>query len=117
MKGMSTHDLARQPAIHQNTAWFFKRKVQEMKTVKGRLTIDWRVEVDETGGAEAGAQGRSDGKKKKVMVALQIEYPKEEEKPVIKAASAEVIENYSAEQLEKAINNTVDQDALITTDA
>jgi transposase-like protein len=118
-KGMSTHDLARQHAIHQNTAWFFKRKVQEMMTINGRLTLDGSVEVDETvvGGAEAGAQGRSDGKKKKVMVALQIEYPEEEERPVIKAASAEVIENYSAEQLEKAINNTVDQDALITTDA
>lgn len=35
--------------------------------VKGRPTQDGTVEIDETvvGGAEAGAPGRSDGKKKK----------------------------------------------------
>jgi hypothetical protein len=37
-KGMSTHELARQHAVHQNTAWFIKRKTQEVMTVKGRLT-------------------------------------------------------------------------------
>ncbi|MFT5980089.1 MAG: hypothetical protein ACI898_000854 [Flavobacteriales bacterium] len=35
-------------------------------TIKGRLTFDGSVEVDETvvGGVEAGALGRSNGKKK-----------------------------------------------------
>jgi len=118
-KGMSTNDLARQHGIHQNTAWFFKRKIQEMMTVKGRLTLNGNVEVDETvvGGAESGAPGRSNGKKKKVMVALQIDYPDDDEKPVIKAASAEIIEDYSADELAKAIDKSVSQDAMITTDA
>jgi len=118
-KGMSTNDLARQHAIHQNTAWFFKRKIQEMMTVNGRLTLNGNVEVDETviGGAESGAPGRSNGKKKKVMVALQIDYPEDDEKPVIKAASAEIIEDYSADELCKAIDKSVSQDAMITTDA
>ena len=117
-KGMSTHELARQHAVHQNTAWFFKRKIQEVMTVKGRLTLDGSVEIDETvvGDAEAGAPGRSNGKKKKVMVALQIDYPEGDEKPVMKFASAEVIKDYSAETLAKAIDNTVDKDALVTTD-
>jgi hypothetical protein len=47
-KGISTHELARQHAIHQNTAWFFKHKIQEVMTVKGRLTLGGSVEVDET---------------------------------------------------------------------
>ena len=50
------------------------------------------------------------------MVAVQIDYPEGEEKPVIKFASAEVIEDYSAETLAEAIDNTVDKDALVTTD-
>jgi transposase-like protein len=50
------------------------------------------------------------------MVALQIDYPEGDEKPVMKFASAEVIKDYSAETLAKAIDNTVDKDALVTTD-
>lgn len=117
-KGMSTHELARQHAIHQNTAWFFKRKMQEMMSIKGRLTLSGSVEVDETvvGGAEIGAPGRSNGKKKKVMVALQIDYPEDDGKPVIRSASAELIEDYSAEELAKAIDNTISLDAVVTTD-
>jgi transposase-like protein len=28
-KGKSTHEIARQHGIHQETTWFFKRKVQQ----------------------------------------------------------------------------------------
>lgn len=50
------------------------------------------------------------------MVALQIDYQEGDEKPVMKFASAEVIKDYSAETLAKAINITVEKDALVTTD-
>lgn len=52
-KGLSTCEIARQYGIHQETAWFFKRKVQQAMgaEVTGKLT--GYVEVDEViiGGA------------------------------------------------------------------
>jgi hypothetical protein len=65
---------------------------------------------------EAGAPGRSKGRKKKVMVALQIDYSEDDEKPTIKFGSAEVIENYSAKEWAKALDNAVNKEALVTTD-
>jgi hypothetical protein len=51
-----------------------------------------------------------------VMVALQIDYSEDDEKPIIKFGSAEVIENYSAKEWAKALDNTVNKEALVTTD-
>ena len=120
-KGLSTSEIARQYGIHQETAWFFKRKVQQaMKSINEPLLKN-NVEVDEftVGGKEKGLPGRSHGKKKKIQVAIEIEYPideKEDQGPFIKRAIARVIDNYSAEELGRGINEMVDRDAVITTD-
>ncbi|MES2627365.1 MAG: IS1595 family transposase [Bacteroidota bacterium] len=55
-KGMSTLEIGRQYDIHQETAWFFKRKVQQAMSNGEVILLDGVVEVDETvvGGAEAG---------------------------------------------------------------
>jgi transposase-like protein len=117
-KGLSALDMSRQHAVHQNTTWHFKRKVQEAMTTKGRVELLTSVEVDETaiGGAEKGKPGRSHGKKGKVVVALEVDYPEHGDKPTIKNASAEVIDDYSSEELSDAIDEMVDSEAVITTD-
>lgn len=119
-KGMSTLEISRQYGIHQETAWFFKRKVQQaMGTGKGPV-LKGNVEVDEMtiGGSEEGAPGRSHGGKKIVQVAVEIDYPGDDDndKPIMKNASAEVINDYSAEELGRAIDKMVDKDAMVTTD-
>ncbi|WP_306639766.1 hypothetical protein [Sanyastnella coralliicola] len=56
-KAMATTEIARQFSFKQQTAWFFKRKVQQaMKSTGPQRLLD-NVEVDETviGGAEKGA--------------------------------------------------------------
>ena len=113
-KGMSTCELSRQHGIHQETAWFFKRKVQLGE--KGLLVSN--VEVDETtiGGRELGKPDRSAGKKRKVQVALEVEYPEEGERVIVKRGNATIINDYSAEELKPGIDIMVDKDAVITTD-
>jgi hypothetical protein len=68
-KGMSTLEISRQHGIHQETAWYFKRKVQEAMSALDSDLLGGLVEADETviGGFESGAVGRSKGKRKGVQ--------------------------------------------------
>lgn len=119
-KGMSTMEIARQYGIHQETAWFFKRKVQESMKPTGLHKLTGVVEVDEMaiGGLDKGAPGRSRGKKKLVQVATEIEYETELEnpKPFLKRAYAILIKDYSAEELKNALDETVAPEAVVVTD-
>lgn len=117
-KGISSCELAFQWGIHQETAWYFKRKVQQAMCLADRPLLEFNVEVDETviGGREVGMQGRSLGKKKKVLVGIEVEYPEGDGPAKIKRASALLIDGYSTKSLSKGINEIVDQDALLTTD-
>ena len=118
-KGLSSCEISRQYEIHQETAWFFKRKVQQAMGQAGGSLLKTNVEVDETviGGFEKGRPGRSHGQKKKVQVAVEVEYPEDDdEPPKMKRAASVTIENYSAEALKKGLDQMVDEDALVTTD-
>jgi hypothetical protein len=119
-KGMSTMELARQYGIHQQTAWYFKRKIQHAIQDGEIPKLEENVEVDETsiGGHEQGAPGRTHGKKQKVQVAIEVEYPikNSTDKGIIKKARATIIEGYSAEHLAQGIEEMIDQEAVITTD-
>lgn len=119
-KGMSTMEIARQYEIHQETAWYFKRKVQQAMKSNGGLKLKKNVEVDEftVGGKEQGKQGRSHGKKKIIQVVIEIEYPEDDEHkaPQIKCGNATVIKDYSGDELKRGINQMVDTEAVITTD-
>ena len=55
---MSSCELARQFGVNQETAWFFRRKVQEAMKCSVPDLLEGNVEVDETqgGGPEAGNQ-------------------------------------------------------------
>lgn len=119
-KGMSTMEIARKYEIHQETAWFFKRKIQQAMSPLSDEKLKDNIEVDEftVGGKEEGKPGRSHGKKKIVQVAIEIEYPEDDESkgPLIKCGSALVIEDYSAKELGRGVEQMVDSEAVITTD-
>ena len=117
-KGMSSCELSRQFGIHQETAWYFRQKVMlAMSNQKHRL-LNSSVEVDETviGGRETGKPGRSHGLKKKVAIAIEVDYPTDEGKPRIRAADARIIDNYSSQELGRIVDEMIEPDALVTTD-
>jgi len=120
-KGISTMEIARQYGLHQQTAWYFKRKIQQAIQDGEFIKLKTNVEVDETtiGGFETGAPGRTHGKKQMVQVAIEIEYPikNSNDKGIIKSASATIIEGFSTKDLSKGIDKMVDENAIITTDA
>lgn len=120
-KGMSTVEISRQYDIHQETAWFFKRKVQQAMSTGSDGLLGGAVEIDETviGGAEQDMKGRSHGKKKMVAVAVEMEYSSlQEEKPLarIKRAFAKVITGYSGKELSEAVEGMIHPDAVLITD-
>lgn len=47
-KGMSSCEIARQYGIHQETAWYFRRKVQHAMKAVGSPLLGGCVEIDET---------------------------------------------------------------------
>jgi len=74
---MSSCELARQFGVHQETAWFFMRKVQlAMKSCEEGHQLAENVDVDETylGGREEGKRGRSKGSKSLVLVSVEVDY-------------------------------------------
>ena len=117
-KGMSSCEIARQFNIHQETARCFRLKVMRAMSWHNPPLLEGSVEVDETtiGGYEIGRPGRSHGSKKKVQVAVEIDYPQDEGEPRIRAADARLIDGYSTHQLGQAIDSMVSSDALVTTD-
>jgi hypothetical protein len=117
-KGLSIYEIARQFGIHQETAWFFRRKIQQAIQSLNDTRLKKHVEVDETliGGFEVGGYGRKKGKKRNVQIALEIECPDEGRKPFIKRAKAMVIKDSSGETIKEALNIMVDKEAVITTD-
>lgn len=118
-KGMSTMEIARQYGIHQETAWFFKRKVQQAMQSGTRTLLKGFVQVDEMaiGGLEKGYPGRTHGKKRMVEVAIELDEGGDGRRILkVKNAAAVVVENYSAKELAKGINTMVDKEAAICTD-
>lgn len=118
-KGMSTLEISRQYDVCQETAWYFKSKVQLAMQQSQDLLND-SVEVDETaiGGYDEGSPGRSHGDKKIVQVALEVDYPGDDDrtKPTIKRGAARIVSDYSAKELGKAIDTMIHPEAMISTD-
>jgi hypothetical protein len=112
-------EISRQYGIHQENAWYFKRKVQAAMQSKGRKKLSGIVQVDETviGGFEPGAVGRSKGKRRSVQIAVEIE-PTDEGAGKVKMlnAYAFIIEDYSAEELSSGIEKMIDEKAAVVTD-
>lgn len=73
-KGMSSLELSHEFELRQKTCWEFKWKVQQAMQSTERYPITGTVCVDECfiGGQEEGKRGRSKGKKKLVIVAVEL---------------------------------------------
>jgi hypothetical protein len=119
-KGMSSMEIGRQYGIHQETAWFFKRKVQQSMKPSAEKRLNDVVEVDESaiGGSDEGAPGRSHGTKKIALVSVEIDLQTESDKPkpFLKRAYARIIGDYSSAEIKNAMEQIVDAKAIVITD-
>lgn len=111
-QGVSAMQLSRDLALRKNTAWAFKRKVQEMMQSSQHDALTGNIEVDETylGGYNEGEKGRSLEEKIPVVIALEIRGQQ------LGRAYAMQIENCSAGELGKLFEKHIDNDSLIKTD-
>jgi hypothetical protein len=111
-KGMSSSELSRELALRQKTCWLFKRKIQEAMKSSEQQPLTGRVDVDEfvIGQAEEGQPGRSDGEKRKVIIAV------EQVKDGIGRAYAKVIEDFSAASFKPFFEKHIDTKAKVRTD-
>ncbi|MFO0386788.1 MAG: IS1595 family transposase [Flavobacteriales bacterium] len=118
-KGMSTLEISRQHGIHQETAWFFKRKVQQAMSAFDVESLAGLVEADETviGGFEPGAVGRSKGRRKNVEIAVELgpEVSKIGRARMIRA-KVKPIADFSSEEISKAMDQMMDTNAVVVTD-
>ena len=111
-KGMSTEELSKEFDLQQKTCWLFKRKIQEAMQSSGQFLLAGKVDVDELaiGQYEAGEKGRSAGKKKLVILAV------ERVKNGVGRAYAQVIEDYSADSFKPFFKKHIDEKAKVRTD-
>jgi len=112
-KGMSSNELSRELSLRQKTCWAFKRKVQEAMSSSVQFALEGNVDVDEfvVGGTEEGAQGRSKGDKKIIVVALE-----RRDNGQMGRAYGMTIDNYSADEIGKLLARHVSAEAAIRTD-
>lgn len=113
-KGMSSCELARAFGIRQQTAWYFKRKVQQAMKSSERYPITGRIEVDEfvVGQKEQGNQGRAKGERKIIIVGLE----KVKRNQKMGRAYARCIKGYSAEDFKAFFEGHIDVKAHVITD-
>jgi len=119
-KGMSTTELSKEYGLNQKTSWLFKRKVQEAMKSNNNDPLKGLIHVDEfsIGGPEEGKQGRSDGKKKKVMLAIEIldKAGRNKKNKAVGRAYAEPIEDYSEDSFRPFFSRNIDKTAQVQTD-
>lgn len=111
-KGMSSEELSEEYEVRQKTCWEFKWKVQQAMRSSCQYPLTGKVHVDEfyVGGEEEGVMGRKHGKKRLVIVALEI-LPEG-----VGRAYAEVIDDASAKSLRPFFDRHISPDATVITD-
>jgi transposase-like protein len=111
-KGSSSYHLSRSLSLRQPTCWAFRRKAVEAMKSSGNYKLKGNVEVDEfvIGGPEKGMQGRSIGKKRIVVIAV------EGNGRGIYRSYAKVIENSSTKQLKPFFEECISKESKIKTD-
>lgn len=112
-KGMSSLELASEFEQRQMTCWEFKWKVQQAMVSSLQYQLKGEVQVDECfiGGEETQKKGRSKGKKKLVVIALEI-------LPFngVGRAYARIIEDASNISFRPFFEDHISKDADISTD-
>jgi transposase-like protein len=116
-KGMSILEIGKTYNINKKTAELLKSKAQLAMQSSGKHKLTKNVHVDEfaVGGKEKGKQGRS-STSKKTKVVLACEIVEHKGKMTLGNAYAQVIDNYSTEQLRSIFDNKIDTKASVLTD-
>lgn len=111
-KGLSTLELSREFGLRQVTCWKFKRKIQQAMSSSGSFKLSGEVHVDDSliGGEEEDKRGRSHGKKKLVIIGLEII------KNGVGRAYAELIKDSSYDSFKPFFDKYINKDAIIKTD-
>jgi hypothetical protein len=112
-KGMSSEELSEEFELRQKTCWEFKWKVQQAMQSSGRYPLNGSVHVDEFyvgGEEEGGKRGRGKGKKRLVIIALEIA------KGGFGRAYAATIKDASSTSFKPFFEKYIDKDAEIVTD-
>lgn len=111
-KGISSTELSRKLSLRQKTCYYFKRKVMQAMQSSGSIKLKGRVDVDEffVGGFEEGKVGRSKGKKKQVVMGIEMR------KRGIVRCQALQITDCGTKQLKPFFDKYIDKQARIRTD-
>jgi transposase-like protein len=111
-KGASSLELNRRIGLRAKTCYYFKRKVMKSMHSQGTIKLTGQIEVDESfvGGMEEGKRGRSKGKKKEFVMAVQIKNNN------ITGIKAMQVKNCSAKELKPFFEKYIDKDSNIKTD-
>lgn len=112
-KGISSYELAKEIGVSQPTAWLFHCKIQQLMQSSGKHPLTGEVHIDEyvTGGPEPGKRGRSDGKKKKTLILVEVRNGHKTGR-----VYCQKINNYKKETLYPIIESKVPTDAQVVTD-
>ncbi len=110
---MSSLELSEEYELRLNTCWVFKWKIQQVMASSKQYSLEGEVHVDEffVGGEENQKHGREHGKKRLVVVALEIISGKG-----VGRAYARVIPDASAKLLRLLFKDYISKDAKVITD-
>jgi transposase-like protein len=111
-KGMSSLELSHEFELRQPTCWEFKWKVQQAMQSSKQNPLSGEVHVDEIliGGPEGQKRGRSKGKKRLVIVAL------EKVTEGVGRAYAQLLEHASEEEFRPFFKSYIQKEAVVITD-
>ena len=112
-KGISSYELAKEIEVSQPTAWLFHCKLQQTMQSSGKHPLTGEVHIDEyvTGGPEPGKPGRSEGKKKKTLIMVEVRNDNNTGR-----VYCQQINNYKKETLYPIIEAKVASSAKVVTD-
>jgi transposase-like protein len=111
-KGISSTELSRRLSLGQKTCYFFKQKVMRAMESSGFIKLRNKVDVDEffVGGYEKGKRGRSKGKRKQVVMGIEMK------KKGIVRCYARCIDNGGSKELKPFFQKFVSKEAIVRTD-
>jgi hypothetical protein len=115
-KGMSSQELSKEFELRQMTCWEFKWKIQQAMQSTNAYPLTGVVCVDEffVGGEEQGVRGRQKGKKKLVIVAVEL--IDTEQKRGMGRAYAKVIADASNKSFKPFFEAHISKSARVITD-
>ena len=111
-KGISSYELARRLSLRQATFYFFKRKVMSAMNIKEPNQLEGKVDVDEffIGGPNQGKRGRSKGKKKEVVMGVQMK-----NKGIVRCYAIQ-INGAGTKELKPFFQKFISKQAIVRTD-